>query len=477
MLSRVIVVVDRPVLRKSLIKALNAPDVIVDTVRSSQRLWERVSRENADLIVVSLALVPYPAADAIRLFRELPESPLVAVLVDREDPDLRVSLIAAGCDAVLNAGLPAEQHAKVVASLLEKRQENTVQGLMIRHPLSQPTLDDFISASPAMESFLEVVRRVTSSDVSLLILGETGSGKERLARAMHAEGPRARGPFVAVNCGALHESLLESELFGHEEGAFTGATRARRGLFEMAHRGTVFLDEVGEMPYHLQVKLLRVLQDHEIQRVGSERPVTVDVRVIAATNRDLEDDVREKRFRKDLYYRLSVISLTIPPLRERREDIPVLADSYLEYFLPRVGRRIERIEPEALEALTAYDWPGNVRELMNIIERAMLLSPGEVIGIGDLPHMISGLAHEGTPPPGDMLLAGEEEPLSDDWLDRPFREVRAEAVRRLEARYMAGQLRRTGGRIGETAKRSGMDPRSVNEKMRRHGLCKEDFRG
>jgi len=475
MLSRVLVLADRPVLKKELTVALEAGDVIVDSIRGRARLWERVSRENADLILVSLALIPEPATDTIRMFRELPDSPLVAVLVDREDPDLRVALLSAGCDAVLNAGLPAEQHARVVSTLLEKRQESTVQGLMIRHPLSQPTLDDFISASPAMDSFLEVVRRVTPSEVSLLILGETGSGKERLARAIHAEGPRRRGPFVAVNCGALHESLLESELFGHEEGSFTGATRARRGLFEMAHRGTVFLDEVGEMPYHLQVKLLRVLQDHEIQRVGSEKPVAVDVRVIAATNRDLDDDVQEKRFRKDLYFRLSVISLTVPPLRERREDIPMLAESYLGYFLPRVGRRIERIEPVALEALAAYDWPGNVRELMNIIERAMLLCPGEEIRLDDLPQSISG----GVRAPGpvsDLLTVGAGDPLPGAWLERPWGEVRAEALERLEARYMDGLLRRTGGRIDETARLAGMDPRSVHAKMKRHGLRKENYR-
>jgi DNA-binding NtrC family response regulator len=230
------------------------------------------------------------------------------------------------------------------------------------------------------------------------------------------------------------------------------------------------------MPYHLQVKLLRVLQDHEIQRVGSEKPVAVDVRVVAATNRDLEEDVRARRFRKDLYFRLSVISLTIPPLRERREDIPVLAESYLDYFLPRVGRRIERIEPAALEALTEYHWPGNVRELMNIIERAMLLCPGDEIRLADLPHSITGGGPTAAGPGFALLDAGDREPLADHWLDKPFREVRAEAVRRLEARYVAGLLRRTRGRIGETAKLAGMEPRSVYEKMRRHGLRKEDFR-
>jgi transcriptional regulator with PAS, ATPase and Fis domain len=213
-------------------------------------------------------------------------------------------------------------------------------------------------------------------------------GKERLARAIHAESRRSKGPFVAVNCAALSESLLESEPFGHEEGAFTGATRSHRGCFEIAHKGVIFLDEIGELPNHLQVKLLRALQDREITRVGSEQSFQVDVRMMAATNRDPREEVKTKRLREDLYYRLNVVTLTIPPLRQRSEDIPDIVASYLPWLRPRVGRDVTSIAPEALEALAHYSWPGNVRELINVIERAMLLCEGEQIRLADLPDTI-----------------------------------------------------------------------------------------
>jgi transcriptional regulator with GAF, ATPase, and Fis domain len=241
------------------------------------------------------------------------------------------------------------------------------------------------------------VRRLVASDSNLLILGETGVGKEWLARAVHNEGPRSGGPFLAVNCAALPDALLESELFGHERGAFTGAVRAHRGAFELAHRGTLFLDEVGELPLPLQAKFLRVIEERRITRLGGERAFGVDVRVMAATNRDLEAEVRARRFRADLYYRLGVVALTLPPLRDRVEDVPGLAASALRAAEARVGRPGLSIEPEAMAALVAYAWPGNVRELRNVIERAALLAPGDRLSLADFPRAISALAPGGAP--------------------------------------------------------------------------------
>ena len=275
-----------------------------------------------------------------------------------------------------------------------------------------------------MQRFLALARRVVASDSALLILGETGVGKERVARAIHAESPRAAGPFLAVNCGALAESLLESELFGHEEGAFTGATRAHRGYFEIAHRGTIFLDEIGEMPRHVQVKLLRVLEDRHVLRVGGERPVKVDVRVMAATNRDLEADLASKRFRSDLYYRLAVVTLTLPSLRERREDIRPLVRHYVEYFRALLGRPVTGVSDQAMAALSAYDWPGNVRELINVMERAVLLAHGATLSEADLPPgIVSRAAKAGE--------AVEGRPQADDrWLDRTLAEALYDLMRR-----------------------------------------------
>jgi DNA-binding NtrC family response regulator len=263
-------------------------------------------------------------------------------------------------------------------------------------------------------------------------------------------------------------------LFGHEKGAFTGAARTRRGLFELAHTGTVFLDEIGEMPYHLQVKLLRVLQDREVRPVGGERTISVDVRVMAASNRDLEAEVAEGNFRRDLFYRLSVVTLTVPPLRERREDIPELVDSYLDYLQPRVGCDVEGITEEAVAALVAYAWPGNVRELINVIERALLLCDGRQVTPGDLPQTIRGGAAGEAPrrsAPG--AAAGR---LPDEWLGMPWKETRQAALAEVERAYFAALLEETGGRVGETAERAGISPRSLYEKMKRHGLRKEDFR-
>jgi transcriptional regulator with GAF, ATPase, and Fis domain len=223
---------------------------------------------------------------------------------------------------------------------------------------------------------IEKVKLVASTDSSVLILGETGTGKELVARAVHSNSERRNRPLVKVNCAALPVGLIESELFGHEKGAFTGATDRRIGRFELAHRGTIFLDEIGDMPPDLQAKLLRVLQEHEFERVGGSNPIRVDVRVIAATNRDLLRSVSEGIFRQDLYYRLNVFPIQLPPLRERREDVPPLVHYFVRRFSLKIGRKIARIQRDTMDRLVCYSWPGNVRELENVIERAVILSPG-----------------------------------------------------------------------------------------------------
>jgi len=476
MLLRVILAVENTERRRQLRRLLPKGDLLVETVRRRSHVWERAARRGGDVLVAAQSVIPTPLGNSVALFQHLPESPAIVVVCDHEDPEERAQLLAAGCDMVLYAGLPEESLREALHAVLDRRVERTQEDLAARRPLAQPQLTDFISNSPTMQAFVRVVRRVVHSDTSLLVLGETGVGKERLARAIHAEGPRSGGPFVAVNCGALPESLLDSELFGHEEGAFTGATRSRRGCFEIAHNGTIFLDEIGEMPHHLQVKLLRVLQDHEIQRIGGEKPFRVDVRVMGASNRDLEREVAEGRFRRDLYYRLSVVSLTVPPLRQRRGDVADLVENYIDYLRPRIGCEVDSIAPEALEALGEYSWPGNVRELINVIERAMLLCGGEKITLDDLPEAIRrsrhGRAGQGASRPGAWTF-GE---VPSAWLDRPLREVRRGVVESLESAYLTSLLRETGGRVGETAERAGIQPRSLYEKMRRLGLRKEDFR-
>jgi len=473
MIARLLLALQQSKLTQALLQHLSGPDTIVEALGSRQRLLDRLRREVFDLVVVSDVKLPSRITDLAAMMAELPDGPAMVVIADRVDLEQQTRLLAAGCQAVLDAGVSTEALAEVVVSLLEQRRELERRRLVGTRRLSRPRLSDFVSRSATMQVFIGTVERIVDGNVSLLLLGETGVGKERLARAIHNEGPRGTGPFIAVNCAALPETLLESELFGHEEGAFTGAVRSRRGCFELAHGGTVFLDEIGDLPNHLQVKLLSVLQEREFRRVGGERTICVDVRVMAATNRNLEQEVSEGRFRNDLYYRLGVMTLTIPPLRERREDIPDLVHDYIEHLRPRVGREVYGISDGALASMVDYLWPGNVRELINVVERAMLLASEPLIRRDDLPLSISQRGPASGP--GGPLLGGQED-LPPAWLERPLSDVRREALGRVERAYLAGLLRLTGGRIGETAQRAGIQPRSLYDKMKQHSLAKEDFR-
>ncbi len=255
---------------------------------------------------------------------------------------------------------------------------------------SAPPLPEIIGSSPAMQEIYRLTRRVAASNASVLLLGETGTGKELIANAIHRLSPRTTGPFIRVNCGALSESLLESELFGHVRGAFTGAVTNRIGRFEAAHTGTIFLDEINSTSLHLQVKLLRVLQEHEFERVGDTQTVRVDTRVVAASNRDLMAEVDAEHFREDLYWRLNVVPIVIPPLRMRREDIPTLVAHFLNDYNEANDRYVVHLQPEAMEALQAYHWPGNVRELQNYVERAVVMAEGDELTVDLLPGIVTG---------------------------------------------------------------------------------------
>ena len=301
--------------------------------------------------------------------------------------------------------------------------------------------------SGRMQEVLSLILRVAPSDATVLIRGESGTGKELIAKAIHWASPRAGGPLVAVSCAALPENLLESELFGHEKGAFTGASALRRGRFELAHGGSLFLDEIGDVPLHLQAKLLRVLQEREIERVGSSRPIPVDVRLLAATHRDLEGMVRRGEFRDDLYYRINVVTIAVPPLRERREDIPPLLDHFLAKFARANGRTIRGLTREARDALLRYDYPGNVRELENLIERAVVLTRDEVIGAGDLPL---------------SLTEGEKETGDGASLTA--------AVEGLERRLIRDALARADGVQTRAAELLGISERVLRYKLKKYGL-------
>ena len=337
---------------------------------------------------------------------------------------------------------------------------------------AEPDPDPFVASSAVMRALLDRIDRVAAASTPVLILGETGVGKEWIARRLHRQSPRRKGPFVPLNCAAIPQQLVESELFGHTRGAFTGATAARRGYFELAHGGTLFLDEVGEIPLEQQSKLLRVLQERRVRPVGGDRELEVDVRVVAATNRDLQTEVAAGRFRQDLFYRLSVVELEVPPLRERTEDLEALVELQLDRLRETHGRQVEGVHPDALDALLRYAWPGNIRELMNVLERAVLLCLGSLITLEDLPRGIAG-EHP-------VATVSAEEPHAHlpggGWLHLPWKSAREELLRQGERAYLVHLLRTTGGRIGLAARQAGIAERSLFEKMRRHGLRKEDFR-
>jgi DNA-binding NtrC family response regulator len=335
-------------------------------------------------------------------------------------------------------------------------------------------LPGLIGASPAMLEVYATTRRVAATNASVLLLGETGTGKELIARAIHELSPRGSGPFVRVNCGALSESLLESELFGHVRGAFTGAVANRAGRFEAAHTGTIFLDEINSTTPKLQVKLLRVLQEREFERVGDTETVRVDTRVVAASNRDLLDEVAKENFREDLYYRLNVVPIVLPPLRGRRDDIPLLVTHFLEHYNEENDRYVVHLQKEALDAMVKYHWPGNVRELQNVVERCVVMAPGDELTLDLLPPAMRGDRAAATSLPGrggdldslarelveqGMATAG---PDDDTLFDR--------IVSRVERELIAQMLAACNGVQLKAAARLGINRNTLRKKLLEHGL-------
>jgi len=383
-------------------------------------------------------------------------SPLteVIVLTAHSSVDNAIEAVRGGAYDFVAKPFDPNELATRVGRALEKHAlscENArLRALVDERGKSRP-----LGRSPAMVAVSDLVRRAAPTRSTVLITGESGTGKERVARAIHELSDRSHGPFLVVNCGALPEALMESELFGHEKGAFTGASSRHTGLFREADGGTILLDEVGELPPALQVKLLRVLQEKRVRSVGTAHEVPVDVRILAATNRDIEADVAEGKFRQDLYYRLNVIRIELPPLRDRREDLADLVGQFVRKFAAEMGKEIVGLTPDAQRALDRHAFPGNVRELENIVERAVALSEGRTIGLGDLPVQVSGLAGAPTP-----TLAGL--PAEGCDLDAVLGE--------LERRLLLSALERTGGVRKHAASLLGVTFRSIRYRLKKHGL-------
>ena len=404
---KVLVVDDEAIIRESLRDWLSDVGHQVLTAENGSKALEIIEKEKPGVAIVDLVM---PGMDGIELLKKVREiSPSIEVIIITAYGSIPTAITAMREGAYDYIEKPfCPEKAELLIKKLAEHQQLIEENISLHRKLEERyQFENIIAKSAKMQQVVEVIKVVAKSNATALITGESGTGKELVARAIHSQSYRKDKPFVAVSCAALPESLLESELFGHEKGSFTGAHAQRKGRFEVANRGSLFLDEIGEMSANIQVHLLRVLEEKEFTRVGGNELVKVDVRVISATNKDIKRAVADGQFREDLYYRLNVVTIELPPLRERKEDIPLLAQHFLKKFAVENQKEITGFSPEATDFLLKYEWPGNVRELENAIERAVILAKNSYIEVADLPRENVLLAHSA--PPGRSLKEIERE--------------------------------------------------------------------
>ena len=452
-MKKILVIDDEASMREMLGIMLRKEGYSVEIAANRRAAAAVLDRGPVSMVITDVKL---PDGDGIEILRHVkaasPETAVV-VMTAYGTTETAVAALKLGAQDYLVKPFDVDELKIVVRSALEKQQLEEENLLLKAEFCVQHGLDRIIGASQSMKRVFDLIRSVAGTASTILVQGESGTGKELVAKAVHALSPRRDAPFVSVNCAALPENLLESELFGHMKGAFTDAHQTKKGLFETAHRGTLMLDEVGEMPLSMQVKLLRVLQERRVRRVGANEEVEVDVRMIAATNRSLEDLVRDRRFREDLYYRLNVIPIRVPPLRERSDDIPLLARHFLERFGQEMGKPALQVSDAAMGLLARHSWPGNVRELENVIERAVALETTGAIQPERLPETVfaAGAARE-VPPDFSQGFS----------LDRHLEAIEADLLRRA--------LERSDGNRGAAARLLGVTPRSLRYLIRKHDV-------
>jgi DNA-binding NtrC family response regulator len=408
--STILVADDEKNIREGLAEALALEGYATMVAADGEQALRVVDSSEVDLVITDLKMPKVTGGEVLRAVAgRYPGIPVI-VLTGHGTIEDAVSAMRSGAFDFVTKPVNLDHLTLLVKRALESRELARKNRELETEVASQRRESAMIGKSPGMKRVLELVRRVAPTRASVLVTGESGVGKELVADAIHALSPRSDGPLIKVHCAALAESLLESELFGHEKGSFTGAQSRKRGRFELADGGTLFLDEIGEINQNVQIKILRVLQDRKFERVGGEDTVEVDVRIVAATNRDLKKEIAEGRFREDLFYRLNVVSIDVPPLRERRDDIPLLAMSFLKEFAAENGKKVESFEPKARQALYAYPWPGNVRELRNSVESSVVMATGSTVGLEDLPPGIrsSGEERDVRVPSGSSLAEAEK---------------------------------------------------------------------
>ncbi len=443
--ARILAVDDERATGEALTEILSRWGHRVETAVDGNDALKKAVEFRPDVVLSDLAM---PQTDGLWLLRalkeDLPECPVV-FLTGRGTIDVAVEAIREGAYDFIEKPLDPARLKTCIDRALEKKETlREVQGL--RRRLKQIGSSDFFGQSSPMRRVFELIEKVAPAKASVCITGESGTGKEMVARAIHNLSPRRDKPFIAVNCASIPPTLIESEIFGHERGAFTGANQRRPGVFELAHGGTLFLDEVGEIPVELQAKLLRVLEESRLRRIGGKAEIEIDVRVLCSTNRDLKAEIKSCRFREDLFFRLNVFQISLPPLRERREDIPLLIQYFVEKFNGESGKHIMGVHPDALDVLKHYDWPGNIRELRNAVERAVILCDGDFVQRDHLPP--------------DMAGKGPER--------QTFRLAYGLPLDLVEKEYILGSLQRNGGNKARTAQILGVSEKTLYNKLNRY---------
>jgi two-component system response regulator AtoC len=465
--KQVLIVDDEPNLRKILAAQLSRDGYEVMLAEDGEQGLSMLREHHIDLVVTDLKM---PKVDGMTLLREAlketPDLPIVMITA-HGTVDTAVEALKLGAFDYLTKPFDKDEVRQVVAKALKTRalaqEEATTEPIgATKDPGARFGI---IGSSPGLTDLYAVLERVADTPTTVLITGESGTGKELVARALHEHSTRKDKPFIKVNCAAIPKELIESELFGYERGAFTGAVSSKPGRFELANGGTLFLDEVGEIPVEMQVKLLRALQESEFERVGGIKTIHVDVRLVAATNRDLKKLIAANAFREDLFYRLNVVSIRLPALRERETDIPLLVEHFLAKFNERLKKQVIGVEPEAADILSAYGWPGNIRELENVMERSVLFCDAQKLRVEDLPGELRGTAGSVAPPTSDA--AGEGLPISSEGGLKEHVKV---AMSRLERDLVSRALKQTSGNVTHAARLLKISRKGLQLKMKELGL-------
>ena len=455
--AHILLIDDEPNSREALTALLKNSDLHVSTAGSARQAYELLENEKFEIVIADLMLPDASGIDILKWIKVNRPHTNVIMITGMGSAETAVEAMKEGAFDYITKPLNFHE-LQIVINKAREKGKLVAENIYLRQQLrGKYKFDNIIGNSQAMQQLFARMEKIVNTDSTVLVLGASGTGKELVAKAIHFNGSRKEHPFIAINCGAIPADLLESELFGHVKGSFTGAVADKPGKFELANYGTIFLDEIANMPLHLQMKLLRVLQEQELERVGSSRRIKLNVRVISATNAALEDEVKKGRFREDLYYRLNVIPIILPPLRERREDIALLARYFLNKCCKAMGREVMTLSPSAIKAFELYDWPGNVREMENVIERTVALTDSDIIKPQDLPISIGDIDHQDSIPLPHPVI-------TSDGIDLPA------TIAEIERSMIEDALHLTNGVKARAAAILQINRTTLVEKMKRLGL-------